>query len=110
MSEEIIIEFEGVRNNTSISGWMYLKDADCDAPLNFYDHLGFEIGERYPKNPYHEYVDGVEVANYKDFETLKYEMMTDDELIALLVEYATESKTVDRGKYNLLINGGNSNV
>lgn len=102
--EETIITFRGIRNNTNIDGWMYLKDADCDAPLNFYNHEGFEIGERYPENPFPEFDCGIPVSNYYDFETLKYEMQTDDELIALLIEYATENKTIDRGKYTLIIN------
>lgn len=100
---EKIIEFECIRNDVKISGWMNIEDADCEHPLNFYDQQGLECGTRVPQNPYN--IDN-NYEYWSDYEMLKEAFQSDDLFIQNLVDFADENKTLDCGDYILTINDG----
>lgn len=107
--KEVIIEFEGYNGICTISGFMFLEDADDEKPLQFYDENGFEIGYNYPSNPYQEYVhdsvgDISVNGDYQAFNQLLESMQSDELLIQYLVDYADESALIQREGYDLRIN------
>lgn len=113
--EGIIVEFEARRGNDCISGYMYLEDADDEAPLHFYTVEGFENGTICPGNPHQDpYSHSFKSPEYfkdtkekwENWETLHEEFFTDPLQIQFLVDFATENRTIERNGYSLKINEG----
>lgn len=102
--EDKIIRFKGSHidkdNEEYIEGYMRLSDADSDNPLYFYDYEGFEVGNRYPDNPYHK--EG-EFNQWLDYEHLKLNMELDDDITQFLVDFADKNIKITRADFEYVL-------
>lgn len=89
-NNETVVEFQAIRGDDYISGYMFVEDCDDEQPLHFYDQYGLEMGTNLP------YSDS---ALYEAF-------TTDGMLIQYLVDHAEENVTIEREGYTLHINEG----
>ena len=82
------VEFEVFFKEVSVSGYIYINEADDEAPLRFYDRVGNEQWN-FPSNPYPENYAG-SYDNHIDYEILSNCFQSTD-IIQLLVDNADES-------------------
>ena len=101
-----IVEFEFDFKAETISGYFDNQDINDDAPLNFYDDKGFEIGTNIPKNPHH-----LNSLVWNDYHYLTV-IIRENDIVDLLCQYFDQSKTIvlEETEYDgpvlLKINGG----
>lgn len=109
MNEDKSVEFEVKFNNESITGYMYLSEANDEKPLRFYD-LNNQEQWYVPSNPNdmdHDY------DNWLDYEMISTTIGSCD-LIQHLVDFADEHKEIildkptDGGEIILVINQGDN--
>lgn len=85
---------------------MFLRDANIDNPLHFYDYLG-RAAEYVPINvPIKENkIENSDFERWENNELLIKSIREDDLLIKYLVDFADETnKIIDRNSYKVIIN------
>ncbi len=82
------VEFECHYNEECVEGYIYLNEADDEAPLRFYDNTGQEQWN-FPSNPYPENLAG-SYDKHVDYEILRTNFNSTD-IIQHLVDNAAET-------------------
>lgn len=85
----ITVEFEVHFREEEVSGYMYVEEADDEAPLRFYSQTGQE--QWYiPSNPYRNPVNNHMMAKENDYEILVKTICECENFIQYLVDFQDE--------------------